>query len=421
MAEYLEELDLYRVEDLYTDEEKLVRNTVREFVGEEILPIAAEHWEAGTFPSSLVRGMGELGMFGANIQGYGCAGVSETAYGLIMQELERGDSGVRSFASVQGALVMYPIHRYGSEEQRLRWLPRLAAGEAVGCFGLTEAGHGSNPGGMETRARRDGGHWVIQGSKMWITNGSSADVAVVWARTREGIRGFLVEAGSPGFSARKTERKWSMRMSDTSELFLDDCRVPEENRLPGAAGLRAPLTCLNQARYGIAWGVVGAAQACLLEALAYTRERTQFGVPIASFQMIQDKLAEHATQITLAQVANCRMAKLKEAGDLNDVQISLAKRNQVRMALECARAMRDLMGAAGIVHDHSIGRHMCNLESVLTYEGTHNIHTLVLGAHLTGMQAFAGTRPVSPDGGPGGGDEERRKAWDKRRKPAVAE
>lgn len=392
MAPRMKDIDLYDVESLYTDEERMVRDSVREYADDRLIPMAPEHWEAGTFPNEIVKEMGDLGVFGANLQGYGCAGVSNTAYGLIMQELERGDSGVRSFASVQGALVMYPIYTWGSEEQKQSWLPRLATGEAIGCFGLTEPNHGSNPGGMETRAWKDGDDWILHGAKMWITNGTQADVAVVWARTEEGIRGFLVEKGMKGYTTKETKGKWSMRMSDTSELMFDECRLPEANRLPDAKGLRAPLGCLDQARYGIAWGVIGAAQACFAEALSYTKERIQFDVPIASFQMVQERLADYASKITLAQLACHRLSILKGAGEATAVQISLAKRNNVRMALECSRDMRDLMGAAGIVNDYCIGRHMCNLESVYTYEGTHYIHTLILGAHVTGIPAFAPKR-----------------------------
>ena len=329
-----------------------------------------------------------MGIFGACFTDYGCAGLSDVAYGLILQELERCDSGLRSFASVQGSLVMYPIREFGTTEQKERWLPRLRTGAAIGCFGLTEADHGSDPGGMETRATPDGDGWILQGSKMWITNGGIADVAVVWARTAEGIRGFLVERGTSGFSTAEVRHKWSLRASVTSELIFDQCRLPAGALLPGANGLRAALQCLNQARFGIAWGALGAAQACYDEALRYALERRQFDRPIASFQLVQRKLAWMASEITKGQLLAWRLGRLKEEGKLRHWQVSLAKRNNVAVALETARTARDILGAAGITDEYATGRHLCNLESVSTYEGTHDIHGLVIGAAATGIEAF---------------------------------
>lgn len=380
--------DFYELEELLTEEQRLVRNTVRKFVDEEVLPIIGEAFEEGRFPTELIPRMGELGLLGANLKGYGAAGVDEISYGLVMQELERGDSGLRSFASVQGGLVMWPIYTFGSEEQKRKWLPKLASGEAIGCFGLTEPEFGSNPGGLQTKAERDGDHYVLNGVKTWITNGTLADVALVWARTEEGIRGFLVERGTPGFTQSKIEHKLSLRASDTGELSLNNVRVPVENMLPGAQGLKAALMCLNQARYSIAWGAVGAAMACYEEAREYALERVQFDKPIGAFQLIQEKLAEMLTEITKAQLLVFRLGQLKEAGRANYAQISLAKRNNVAMAQKVARMAREILGANGITLDYQSIRHLVNMETVKTYEGTHEIHTLILGEAITGIPAF---------------------------------
>jgi glutaryl-CoA dehydrogenase len=372
-----------------SSEERMTRDTVRRFVDEQILPVIEEAYLEGRFPQEIIPGLAELGVLGANLpEEYGCAGMNNVAYGLIMQELERGDSGVRSFASVQGALVMYPIFAFGSEEQKRRWLPAMAKAEAIGCFGLTEADHGSDPGGMKTRAAKDGDGWVLNGSKMWITNGSMADVAVVWAKTDDGIRGFLVEKGTPGFEAKEMHGKHSLRASDTSELVLNDVRLPADALLPGSSGLKGPLMCLTQARYGIAWGVVGAAMACYEEALRYSQERTQFDKPIASFQLVQQKLVEMLEGITLGQLLVHRLGRLKDAGTYKHTQVSLAKRNNVMMAREVASLARWAMGANGIHSEYQVMRHMCNLESVFTYEGTHDIHTLIIGQDITGIAAF---------------------------------
>lgn len=381
-------VDYYEVEGLLSEEERMMRDLARAFTDEQILPIITRHFREGTFPAGLVRRMGDLGFLGANLQGYGCAGINNVAYGLILQELERGDSGVRSFASVQGSLVMYPIHAFGSEGQKQRWLPRLAAGEAVGCFGLTEADFGSDPGNMATKALRVGSEYVLNGSKLWITNGSIADVAVVWAKLEGVIRGFLVEKGTPGFTARDIHGKHSMRASVTSELSFQDCRIPGDSLLPKAEGLRSPLSCLNQARYGIAWGAVGAAAACYQAALSYSRQRIQFGKPIASFQLVQQKLVHMLTEITKAQLLCLQLGRLKDAGRLRHPQVSLAKRNNVAAALEIARLARDIHGANGIVDEYPVIRHLLNLESVFTYEGTHDIHTLILGRDITGISAL---------------------------------
>jgi glutaryl-CoA dehydrogenase len=383
-----EGLDFVLSESRLSEEERMVRDTVRAFVEEKALPSFLDHYEKGTFPGELVKPLGELGVFGATIQGYGCAGVNNVAYGLMMQELERGDSGLRSFASVQSGLVMYPIHAFGSEEQKRRWLPKLAAGEFIGCFGLTEPDYGSNPGGLVTTAVADGSDYVINGAKMWITNGSIADVSVVWAKVDGVIHGFLVETDRPGFEARAIAHKLSMRASDTSELVLSDCRVPRENHLPGSRGLKAALACLNEARYGIAWGAVGAAQACFHEALEYSKERIQFDRPIAGFQLTQQKLADMATEISLSQLLCLQMGRLKDEGRLDFVHVSMAKRNNVRKALEIARTARTILGANGISGEYQCMRHMSNLESVDTYEGTYEIHTLIVGNRLTGIEAF---------------------------------
>lgn len=383
-------IDFLDLEELFSDEERMVRDSVRSFVEENVLPIIEDHYQAGTFPTDLIEPMGELGYYGANLQGYGCAGLGDVAYGLIMQELERGDSGLRSFVSVQSALVMYPIYTFGSEEQKKRWLPELQSGKAVGCFGLTEPDFGSNPAGMRTRARRDGDHYVLSGSKAWITNGSIADLALVWAKTEdETVRGFLVEQGTPGFEASDYHHKYSLRASVTSELFFDDCRIPAANLLPGTGGLKHALMCLTQARYGISWGAVGSALACFDTARRWALERRQFADrPIASHQLVQQKLVEMLTEITKAQLLAYRVGRLKEAGRARFDQISMAKRNNVAMALETARTARDILGANGILGDYPVFRHMANLESVKTYEGTHDIHTLILGQSITGIAAF---------------------------------
>ncbi len=381
-------VDYYEVEGLLSEEERMMQDVARAFTDEQILPMIIQHFRQGTFPTGLIRKMGDLGFLGANLQGYGCAGINNVSYGLIMQELERGDSGVRSFASVQGSLVMYPIRTFGSEAQKERWLPKLAAGEAVGCFGLTEPDFGSDPGNMATKAVSVGAEYVLNGTKLWITNGSIADLAVVWAKLDGVIHGFLVERGTPGFTARDIHGKHSMRASVTSELSFQDCRVPVDNLLPKTDGLRAPLSCLNQARYGIAWGAVGAAVACYQAALDYSRQRVQFGKLIASFQLVQQKLVHMLTEITKAQLLCLRLGRLKDAGRLRHTQVSLAKRNNVAAALEIARLARDIHGANGIVDEYPVIRHMLNLESVFTYEGTHDIHTLILGRDITGISAL---------------------------------
>ncbi len=382
-------MDFYGVDDLLTDEERIVRDTVRSFVDEEILPHIARHFREGTFPRDLVPRFGEMGILGADLEGHGCAGMSSVAYGVICRELERGDSGVRSFCSVQGSLVMYPIHRFGSEAQKARWLPALAAGKAIGCFGLTEPDFGSNPAGMLTTAKSGKGGFVLNGTKRWITNGSLADVAVVWARLDGGkVHGFLVERGTKGFTAKDIEGKYSLRASATSELFLEDCRVPADAILPGAEGLKGPLSCLDSARYGIAWGALGAAQACFDEAVQYSLHRVQFDRPIAGFQLVQNKLAEMLTDLTAGQLVAWRLGRLKDEGKADAAQVSLAKRGNVALALRAARTTRDILGASGITEEYQCMRHMLNLESVSTYEGTHDIHALVLGEKVTGISAF---------------------------------
>ncbi|MFC6719301.1 acyl-CoA dehydrogenase family protein [Natrialbaceae archaeon GCM10025810] len=385
-------LDFVQLEEDLGQEERMIRDTAREFVEEHVRPDIGEHFENGTFPTELIAKMGELGFYAPNLEGYGSPNVSETAYGLLMQELEACDSGLRSMASVQGALVMYPIHAFGSEEQKEVWLPKLGQGEAVGCFGLTEPEHGSNPSAMETRAEKEGDEYVLNGSKTWITNSPIADVAVVWARDRssEGnpVRGFLVETDRDGVSTNKITEKLSLRASITGEIGLNNVRVPEENVLPGVSGMKGPLSCLTQARYGIAWGAVGAARDCFEQARQYALDRDQFGGPIARFQLQQRKLAEMATQITLGQLLVYRIADLKERGDLRPQHISMAKRNNVRMARDQARIAREMLGGNGITTDYSPMRHMANLETVYTYEGTHDIHTLILGEDLTGIAAY---------------------------------
>ncbi len=381
--------DFYNIDTLLTEEERLVRGTIRSFVDREVLPVIEEAAREGRFPMQIASGMASLGVFGVNLpEEYGGGGASNVIYGIMMQELERGDSGVRSFASVQNSLVMFPIHRYGTEEQRRQWLPRLAAAEAIGCFGLTEPDHGSDPGGMETRAVRDGDHFVLNGAKMWITNGSLADVAVVWAKLDGVVRGFLVEKGTPGFSAPEMKGKHSLRASVTSELVFQDCRIPAANMLPDAEGLKAPLSCLTQARFGIAWGAVGAAEACYDTAVDYAKTRKQFDRPIGSFQLVQDKLAFMLTEITKARLLAVHLGRMKDAGTMTFAHVSMAKRNNVDIALRIARLSRDILGANGILDEYPVMRHMNNLESVRTYEGTHDIHTLILGQQITGIAAY---------------------------------
>ncbi len=382
-------IDFLHLDELLDEEERLARDTVRSFVSKEFLPLIQEHVrQDGSFPMELVPRVAELGLFGANLSGYGCAGMSNVAYGLVMQELERGDSGLRSFASVQGALVMYPIHSYGSDAQKERWLPALQSGEAIGCFGLTEPDFGSHVSGMRTRAERKGSGWRLNGTKRWITNGSVSQLALVWAQTEDGVRGFLVETDRPGFEARDIKGKMSLRASVTSELFLHDVELPEDAVLPGVTGLRGPLSCLTQARYGIAWGVIGAAMACYDEALRYTQERIVDGGPLAGKQLTQEKLVYMLTEITKAQLLALRVGRLKDEGRLDHTMVSLIKRNNVDVALQIARQARDLLGANGIVDDYCPMRHMMNLETVRTYEGTHDVHMLILGEHLTGMRAL---------------------------------
>jgi len=387
--------DFYEIDSLLTEEERQTRDLVRAWVDERYLPLIEDAYEKAYFPTQVIPEVAEMGLLGATLpETYGCAGVNPTTYGLTMAELERGDSGLRSFASVQGALCMYPIFTFGSEAQRRRWLPRMAKGEVIGCFGLTEPDHGSDPGSMITRARKVSGGYVLNGAKMWITNGTLADLAVVWAKLkddasgRDQIAGFLVEKGAGGFSAPEQKRKHSLRASVTSELILQDVFVPEDNRLPEGNGLKAPLACLSQARFGIAFGVVGAAMACFHAAAQYSRSRIMFGRPIGSFQMIQEKLAGMLTEITKAQLLNIQLGRLKDRGQVKPEQISLAKRNNCEIALTIAREARDILGANGITAEYPVMRHMCNLESVKTYEGTHNIHTLVLGEAITGIPAY---------------------------------
>ena len=382
-------VDYLHFDSLLSEQELLVRQTARQFVDERVLPVIREAFNSGTFPRQLINEMAELGFFGANLEGYGCAGLNNIEYGLIMQELERGDSGVRSFVSVQGALVMYPIYTFGSDEQKQRWLPKLQSGEAIGCFGLTEPDFGSNPSSMRTTAEPRGDTWVLNGEKTWITNGSVADLAVVWARTSDGIRGFLVEKGTHGYSTSDLHGKLSMRASVTSSLHFADCVLPQENQLPCAKGLKAALSCLSQARFGIGWGVLGAAMDCYETARSYTLTRKQFeGKPLAGHQLVQEKLAWMITEISKGQLLAFHMAKLKDAGQLEAAHISMLKRNNVYVALECARIGRDLLGANGIMDEYPIMRHMCNLESVKTYEGTEHIHTLVIGERVTGIPAY---------------------------------
>ena len=382
-------VDYLHIDSLFNEQELLVRQMARQFVDEAVIPLVRDCYREGRFPKELIPKMGALGFYGANLEGYGCAGMSNVEYGLLMQELERGDSGLRSFCSVQGALVMYPILTYGSEEQKQQWLPRLQSGEVIGCFGLTEPGFGSNPAGMLTKARPDGGDWILDGEKTWITNGSVAGIAVVWARTPDGIRGFLVEKGTRGFTSSDLHGKMSMRASVTSSLAFSDCRVPASAMLPGAKGLKGPLGCLTQARYGIGWGVIGAAMDCYETARAYSIMRKQFDDrPIASHQLVQEKLADMITGLTQAQLLALHCGRLKDQGKLEPAHVSMLKRNNVRMALDCARQSRDLLGANGIMDEYPLMRHMCNLETVKTYEGTDHIHTLVLGERVTGVAAY---------------------------------
>ncbi len=383
-------MDFYDVDGLLTEEERIVRDTVREFVDAEVLPRAAEHFREGTFPAYLVPKFGEMGILGAPLEGYGCAGLSYVGYGVICRELERGDSGIRSFCSVQGSLVMHPIHEFGSEDQKKKWLPEMAAGRKIGCFGLTEPDFGSNPAGMATTAKRAPGGYVLNGNKYWITNGTLADVALVWAKLDGKIHGFLVEKGTKGFTAEDIPGKYSLRASATSGLVLEDCFVPEDAILPGAKGLKAALSCLDSARFGIAWGAVGAAQACFDEAVRYSKTRIQFDKPIASFQLVQNKLAQMLTEITEAQLVAWRLGKLRDEGKHEPAQTSLAKRLNVDMALRAARVCRDILGASGITEEYQCLRHALNLESVFTYEGTHDIHGLILGERITGIPAYKG-------------------------------
>ena len=385
----LDPLDLYDVRGLLSEDEQMVKDSVGRMVDEKVLPIIQHHFENHTFPRELVGELAGLGLFGSSLEGYGCAGMNAVSYGLICQELERGDSGLRSFVSVQSSLCMYPIYTYGSEEQKQKYLPRMATGEVIGCFGLTEPHGGSDPANMKTHAKRRGKDWVINGAKMWITNSPIADLFVIWAKTEEGIRGFLVEKGAKGLAAPEIEKKFSLRASITGAIFLEDVVVPEENMLPGSVcGIKAPLSCLTQARYGITWGVIGAAQACLAQALDYSQSRVLFGRPIAATQTVQIRLAEMARKITTAQLLSLQLGRLKDAGTMSPSHVSLAKWNNCRMAIDIARQCRDILGGAGITTEHSAIRHALNLESVITYEGTETVHELVVGRELTGINAF---------------------------------
>ena len=383
------QLDFFELDDQYSEDELMVRDAVKGWVGERFLPGVMEHFEAGTFPMDLVPELAELGVFGPTTpEEYGGAGMNSVAYGLICQELERGDSGLRSFCSVQGSLVMWPINEYGSEEQKREYLPKLASGEMIGSFGLTEPDFGSNPGGMLTTARKEGDEYVLNGRKMWITNGSVSQIAIVWAKLEGRVRGFIVPTDLPGFSAPDHNHKWSLRASITSELVLEEVRVPETAILPGVDGLRGPLSCLTQARYGIAWGALGAAHACFDETLNYQKERIVFDKPVAAYQIPQQKFANMATDITCGQMLALRLGRLKDEGRFTAPQVSMAKRNNVMLALETARTCRDMLGANGVTLEYGVGRHMLNLESVVTYEGTHDIHTLAIGAEVTGIMAY---------------------------------
>ena len=380
--------DFLNVDALLSDEERAIGATVRDYVQRELAPRVAEWYEAGTIPADIVPGLGKLGVLGMHLEGYGCAGTSATAYGVACRELEAIDSGLRSLVSVQGSLAMFALHRWGTEEHRKEWLPRMAAGEAIGCFGLTEADAGSDPGSMRTSARRDGSDWVLNGTKMWITNGTLADLAVVWARTDEGVRGFAVPTDTPGFSAHEIHRKLSLRASVTAELVLENVRLPDAAAFPEVRGLKGPLSCLNEARYGILWGAVGAGRACLEEALAYTMEREQFGKPLAAFQLTQRKLADMTIAVNNAALVAVRLGQLKDAGEITPTQVSYGKLANVRAALDVARTARGMLGGAGITLDHTVMRHMSNLETVSTYEGTEEMHTLSIGNALTGIPAF---------------------------------
>ena len=381
-------MDLYDIRAELSEDEAMVKDSVGRFVDAEVIPLMREAFEKHEFPAHLVKGVAELGLLGSSIDGYDCAGLNSVSYGLICQELERGDSGLRSFVSVQSSLVMFPIHAYGSEEQKQRWLPAMARGEAIGCFGLTEPQGGSDPSNMKTHSKRDGSDWLLNGSKMWITNATIADAAVVWAKTDEGIKGFIVEKDMPGFDTQEIENKFSLRASVTGALFFDNVRIPEENVLPGVSSLKGPLSCLTQARYGITWGVIGAAQACLDEVLSYAKDRVLFGRPLANTQAVQIRLADMSRRITTAQLLSLRLGRLKDAGELSPTQVSLAKWNNCRAALDIARDARDILGGAGISAEYVPVRHMLNLESVITYEGTETVHQLVVGKELTGANAF---------------------------------
>jgi len=387
-AQHLDPLDLYDIRAELSEDEVMVKDTVGRFVDDRVIPLMREAFEKHEFPSQLVGEVAELGLLGSSIDGYDCAGLNSVSYGLICQELERGDSGLRSFVSVQSSLVMYPIHAYGSDEQKERWLPAMARGEAIGCFGLTEPHGGSDPGNMKTHAKRDGDDWILNGSKMWITNATIADAAVVWAMTDEGVKGFIVEKGMPGFETQEIENKFSLRASITGALFFDNVRVPAANVLPGVSSLKGPLSCLTQARYGITWGVIGAAQACLDEALRYSQDRVLFNQPVSHTQAMQIRLADMARRITTAQLLSLRLGRLKDKGELRPAQVSLAKWNNCRAALDIARDARDILGGAGISAEYVPIRHMLNLESVITYEGTETVHQLVVGKELTGANAF---------------------------------
>jgi len=384
----LDPMDLYDVRSELSEEEVMVKDTVGRFVDDKVIPLMREAFEKHEFPRHLIGEVAELGLLGSSIDGYDCAGLNSVSYGLICQELERGDSGLRSFVSVQSSLVMFPIHAYGSEEQKQRWLPAMARGEAIGCFGLTEPQGGSDPSNMKTHAKRDGKDWILNGSKMWITNATIADAAVVWAKTDEGVKGFIVEKGMPGYDTQEIEDKFSLRASVTGAMFFNNVRVPEASVLPGVSSLKGPLSCLTQARYGITWGVIGAAQACLNEVLSYTQDRVLFGRPLANTQTIQIRMANMARQITTSQLLSLRLGRIKDKGELSPTQVSLAKWNNCRAALDIARDARDILGGAGISAEYVPIRHMLNLESVITYEGTETIHQLVVGKELTGVNAF---------------------------------
>jgi glutaryl-CoA dehydrogenase len=388
MTGVLADLDFYNLDELLSPEDKMTRDSVRQFVQREVMPNVERHFAGESFPLDLIPKLAELGIFGANLHGYGCAGMNNVAYGLIMQELEAADSGLRSFASVQSALSMYAIYAWGSEEQKQRYLPGMAQGKLIGCFGLTEPDHGSDPGGMETRAKKDGGGWILNGTKRWITNGSIADVVIVWAKVDQGITGFIVDKGTPGFTTRDIHGKFSMRASITSELHFDDVKLDASAQLPTARGLKAPLACLTQARYGIAWGALGAARSCYHCALDYVKSRKQFSRPLAGYQLVQNKLVNMLTEITKGQLVCLRLGQMKDAGTMRPEQVSFAKRNNVQVALDIARSARDMLGANGIVNDYPIIRHMLNLETVNTYEGTYDVHTLILGRDITGASAF---------------------------------